>query len=101
MQQILREVGDGIDMSFRERFLSFLINFASVFEPIAARFISYYVRRELKEWKEKGLILEYKTKTRRIGKFHYKTQIDVILSSEQAHFVLSDLLTRMYRILRR
>lgn len=90
-----------MSMSFRERFFSFLINFASVLEPIAARFISYYVRRELKKLKERGLILDYKTRTRRIGKFHYKTHIELILNLGQSQYIFSKFTAKAYRVLGR
>jgi hypothetical protein len=63
-----------------------------IFEPLAPRAISYYLTRTLKEWKKQGLISEYKAKTRRLGKFHYKIEINFDLTSKQTLHVLDDLL---------
>jgi hypothetical protein len=69
-----------------------MVKLAFVFEPLAPRAISYYFTRTLKEWKKQGLISEYKAKTRRLGKFHYKIEINFDLTSNQALHVLDDLL---------
>ena len=63
---------------------------AFVFEPLAPRLISYYLGRTLKQWKQQNLILDYKTRTKRLGKFHYKTQINVDLNSNQTAYILDD-----------
>jgi hypothetical protein len=69
-----------------------MVKAAFIFEPLAPRAISYYLTRTLKEWKKQGLISEYKAKTRRLGKFHYKIEINFDLTSNQALHVLDDLL---------
>jgi hypothetical protein len=75
-----------------QRFFSLMVKAAFIFEPLAPRAISYYLTRTLKEWKKQGLISEYKAKTRRLGKFHYKIEINFDLTSNQALHVLDDLL---------
>lgn len=65
-----------------------LVRVAFVFEPLTPRLVSYYVGRTFKKWKQRNLILNYKTRTKRLGKFHYKTQIDVDLNSEQTAYIL-------------
>ena len=74
---------------------------AFFFEPLAPSVISYYLRRRLNEWKREGLISEYKTRTRRLGKFHYKIEVDLDLNSRQAIHVLNDLLPNQMKGLRR
>jgi hypothetical protein len=69
-----------------------MVKAAFIFEPLAPRAISYYLTRTLKEWKKQGLISEYKAKTRRLGKFHYKIEINFDLTSKQTLHVLDDLL---------
>ena len=75
------------------RLFSLLVRFGFVFEPISPRFISFFLGRKLKEWKNKRLIGDYKTKTRRIGKFHYKIDMNLDLTPEQAREVLRNLVT--------
>jgi hypothetical protein len=72
-----------------------------IFEPLAQRAISYYLTRTLKEWKKQGLISEFETRTRRLGKFHYKIEIDLDLTSKQALHVLDDLLSNQLKSVRR
>jgi hypothetical protein len=78
-------------VSAGERVFRQLIEFILVFEPLAPRAISYYMGRRLREWKQQGLISGYKTRTRRLGKFHYKMEIDLDLTSKQTLHVLRDL----------
>jgi hypothetical protein len=78
-----------------------LLRAAFVFEPLAPTAVSYYLARQLKRWKQQGLILGYKTRTRRLGKFHYKTQVNLELSPEQAAYILGDLLPDKLKGVRR
>jgi hypothetical protein len=78
-----------------------LIEFILVFEPLAPRAISYYMRRRLGEWKQQGLISGYKTRTRRLGKFHYKIEVDLDLTSKQTLHVLRDLFPNELKSVRR
>ena len=78
-----------------------MVRAAFFFEPLAPSAISYYLRRRLNEWKQEGLISEYKTRTRRLGKFHYKIEVDLDLNSRQAVHVLNDLFPDQMKSLRR
>jgi hypothetical protein len=78
-----------------------MVKAAFIFEPLAPRAISYYLTRTLKEWKKQGLISEYKAKTRRLGKFHYKIEINFDLTSNQALHILDDLLPNQLKSERR
>jgi len=72
------------------RFVSLLMRFVFLFEPATPRFVSFFLNRKLKEWKDKRLINDYKTKTKRIGKFHYKIDIVLDLTPEQANRMFKD-----------
>jgi hypothetical protein len=65
------------------------------FEPISPRFISLLLRRRLSEWEREGLIAGSKTKTRRIGKFHYRVEVDLDLTQQQANRILAATLARV------
>ena len=84
-----------------ERVFGRLIEFILVFEPLAPRAISYYMRRRLGEWKQQGLISGYETRTRRLGKFHYKVEVDLDLTSKQTLHVLRDLFPNKRKSVRR
>jgi hypothetical protein len=82
-------------------YLPLLARFALFFEPISPRFVSFWLRRRLRKWKNRGLIDDYKVKTRRISKFHYKIEVDLDLRQQQADYILSDVLSRMVKRVRR
>jgi hypothetical protein len=84
-----------------ERVFRRIIEFILVFEPLAPRAISYYMRRRLGEWKRQGLISGYKTRTRRLGKFHYKIEVDLDLTSKQTLHVFRDLFPNELKSVRR
>jgi DNA-nicking Smr family endonuclease len=86
---------------FSQRFFSLMVRVAFIFEPLAPRLTAYYLSQRLKEWKKQGLISEFETKTRRLGKFHYKIEVDLDVTQEQARHVLDDLLPNQPRSVRR
>jgi hypothetical protein len=65
------------------------------FEPISPRFMSFLLRRRLSEWEREGLVAGSKIKTRRIGKFHYKVEVDLDLTQQQANRILAATLARV------
>ena len=75
-----------------QSFTSLIVRAVFIFEPLAPRFISYYLGQKLEEWKEQGVISEFEVKTKRLGKFHYKIILDLDVTSEQARQLLDDLL---------
>jgi hypothetical protein len=89
-----------------ERFLPILVRFLPVFIrllpvffglfPIFERFVpvfvSYFLERTLRTLKTEGSIDDYRTRTVRTGKFHYRIDIRLVLTAEQAKFILNDLL---------
>lgn len=82
-------------------FSSLRVRLVLLFEPISPRFVSFLLRRKLKEWKNEGLIDGYNTKTKRIGKFHYKIYLDLDLTSGQAGRILRDTLIQALKRIRR
>jgi hypothetical protein len=84
-----------------QRFFSLMVKAAFIFEPLAPRVILYYLTQRLKEWKKQGLISEFETKTRRLGKFHYKIEVYLDVTSKQALHVLDDLLPNQLKSVRR
>lgn len=81
--------------------LSLLFRFAFFLEPISPRFISFALRQRLGDWKKKGLIERYVTKTRRVGKFHYKIVVDLDFTPQQAKRMMRGILFRAFNWNRR
>jgi predicted HicB family RNase H-like nuclease len=48
--------------------------------------------------KTEGSIDDYRTRTLRTGKFHYRIDIRLVLAAEQAKILLNDLVTKILRI---
>jgi DNA-binding Lrp family transcriptional regulator len=74
-----------------ERFVPLFAKAFPLLEPLLPRYITRNVRRRLKDLKERGVILDYKAKTRRLGKLHYKIAVDVDLTQEQAAAIMKEL----------
>ncbi|MBT0160025.1 hypothetical protein G4O51_08575 [Candidatus Bathyarchaeota archaeon A05DMB-2] len=85
----------------REKLTGLLVRAAFLFEPLAPTAISYYLGRKLNELKQKGLISDYKTRTCRLGKFHYRIDVDLDVNSKQAIYMFNDLLPNQLNGVRR
>jgi hypothetical protein len=87
--------------SVREKLTGLLLRAAFVFEPLAPTAISFYLGRRLNELKEEGVISDYKSRTQRLGKFHYRIEVDLNLNSRQALYILNDLFPNQLNGVRR
>jgi hypothetical protein len=88
------------DANLSSNLLRLFARFALFFEPISPRFISFWLGRRLENWKNSGIIHDYKINTKRTGKFHYKIEVDLELSTQQAAWVLGDTLIRTLQKIR-
>ena len=75
-------------MSVRDRLVGVALKYLSFFEPFAKFGISYYLNRQLELYKQEGLLAAYKTKVRRRGKWHYRIEVSLDLTSIQAARVI-------------
>src|SRR4030042_7193143 len=80
------------------RLLPVLIRLLPIFERFVPVFVSYFLERALRTLKTKGSIDDYRTRTVRTGKLHYRIDIRLVLSAEQARIRLNDLVTKILRI---
>jgi hypothetical protein len=87
--------------SVREKFTGLFVRAAFFFEPLAPTAISFYLGRRLNELKEEGLISDYKSRTQRLGKFHYRIEVDLDVNEQQTQYVLDDLLPNQLKDVRR
>ena len=76
------------------RFFSFLVRVAFIFEPISPRLVSLFLGRKLEEWENRRLIDDYKTKIKRIGKFHYIIDMTMDLTPEQVRSTIVSLVVK-------
>jgi len=70
-------------MSVRNRLVGVALKYLSFFEPFAKFGISYYLNRQLKQYKQQGLLATYKARVQRLGKWHYRIEVSLDLTSTQ------------------
>lgn len=78
-----------------------LLRVAFVFEPLVPRAITVLMNQQLHRFKEAGAIGNYKTHTKRLGKYHYRIEIDLDLTGMQAVHLLSNLFPKQLSRFRR
>jgi hypothetical protein len=83
------------------RLVRFLLNVGFAFEPLAPTAISYFMSRSLRDLEKQGLIKDFRAHTKRLGKFHYKVEIETEVTSSQVHYILTHLSPKQSKILRR
>jgi hypothetical protein len=68
-----------------------LFRTALVFEPLAPTAITLLVNQQLHRFRNAEVIGKYKARTKRLGKFHYRIEIDLELTGNQAAHFLANL----------
>jgi hypothetical protein len=106
---VLAEFYEGIKMSNEESVSETLISsavrvlmrVAFVFEPLAPTAITVLMNQQLRRFKDADKIGEYKTHTKRLGKFHYRIEVDLDLTGMQAIHLLGNLFPKQLSRYRR
>ena len=80
-----------VSESLIESALRVLLRVVFVFEPLAPTAITVLMNQQLHRFKEGGVIGDYKTHTKRLGKYHYRIEIDLDLTGMQAIHLLGNL----------
>jgi hypothetical protein len=78
-----------------------LMRVAFVFEPLAPPAITVLMNQQLHRFKEAGAIGDYKTHTKRLGKYHYRIEMDLDLTGMQAVHLLGNLFPKQLSRFRR
>jgi len=78
-----------------------LLRVVFVFEPLAPTAITVLMNQQLHRYKEAGAIGNYKTKTKRLGKFHYRIEINLDVTGMQAIHLLANLFPKQLSRFRR
>lgn len=81
--------------TFRSRFIGFAMRHSRFFEPFASFGISYYLKGQLKQYRKSGKIDSYHTKVKRLGKWHYKIEVNIDVTTSQTAELLTDLHERL------
>ena len=68
-----------------------LLRVAFVFKPLAPTAITALMNQHLHRFKEGGIVGDYKTHTKRLGKYHYRIEINLDLTGMQAAHLLGNL----------
>lgn len=80
------------------RLLPILIRLIFIFERLVPFFILHFLERALRVLKTEGSINDYRIRIIRIRKFHYKIDIRLVLTAEQAKRILNNLVIRILNI---
>ncbi|MGA2681356.1 MAG: hypothetical protein ABSF44_06090 [Candidatus Bathyarchaeia archaeon] len=90
-----------ISESLVESVTRVLLRVAFAFEPLAPTAITVLMNQQLHKFKESGAIGNYKTKTKRLGKFHYRIEVNLDMTGMQAVHLLGNLFPRQLNRFRR
>jgi hypothetical protein len=71
---------ESVSESLIDSVVRVLLRVVFVFEPLAPTAITILMNQQLHKFKDAGRIGNYKTKTKRLGKFHYRIEIDLDLT---------------------
>jgi hypothetical protein len=82
---------ESISESIIDNAVRVLLRVAFTFEPLAPTAITVLMNQQLHKYKNTGAIGDYKTKTKRLGKFHYRIEVDLDVTGMQAVHILTNL----------
>jgi hypothetical protein len=82
---------ESISESIIDSAVRVLFRVAFTFEPLAPTAITVLMNQQLHKYKNTGAIGDYKTKTKRLGKFHYRIEVDLDVTGMQALHILANL----------
>lgn len=68
-----------------------LLRVAFAFEPLAPTAITVLMNQQLHRYKEAGIVSNYKTHTKRLGRYHYRIVMDLDLTGMQAVHLLGNI----------
>jgi hypothetical protein len=82
---------ESISESIIDSAVRVLLRVAFTFEPLAPTAITVLMNQQLHKYKNTGAIGDYKAKTKRLGKFHYRIEVDLDVTGMQALHILANL----------
>jgi hypothetical protein len=95
-------MGRRMSTSIFEKFFEQLFTRLSfISEPLLPLFLSHFLNNQLRQWKDEGLINDFKAEAKRIRKFHYKIAVDLDLTSDQTKNIINKSMVRVSKWVRR
>ncbi|MGD6806210.1 MAG: hypothetical protein ACQCN4_04560 [Candidatus Bathyarchaeia archaeon] len=82
---------ESVSSSLIESAVRVLLQVAFRFEPLAPTAITLYLNQQLHRYKEGGIVGDYKAHTKRLGKYHYRIELDLNLTGRQALHLLANI----------
>ena len=92
---------ESVSESLTESAIKVLFRLVLVFEPLAPAAITVYLNQQLRRYKDAGIVCNYKAHTKRLGKYHYKIQLDLDLTGRQALHLLANVFPKQFIRFRR
>lgn len=86
---------------FEKFFQQLFTRLAFISEPLLPFFLSRFLNKQLSQWKDAGLIGDYKVEAKRIQKFHYKIEVDFDLTLDQAKNIINKSMNILPKLVRR
>jgi hypothetical protein len=93
--------GESVSESLLDSAVRVLLKVAFAFEPLAPTAITVLMNQQMHRFKEAGVIGDYKTHVKRLGKFHYRIEINLDLTGMQTVHLLTNLFPNQLSMLRR
>ena len=90
-----------VSESLVESTVKVLLELAFRFEPLAPTAITALLNQQLHRYHEGGIIGHYKAHTKRLGKYHYRIELDLELTGIQAMHLLGNLFPKQLSGFRR
>ena len=90
-----------VSVSLVESAIRVLLRVLFVFEPLAPTAITVLMNQQLHRFKEAGAIGNYKTKSKRLGKYHYRVEINLDVTGMQTIHLLNNLFPNQLNRFRR
>ncbi len=88
--------GESVSESLLSSAARVLLRIAFRFEPLAPTAITVYLNQQLHRYKEGGIISNYKTHTKRLGRYHYRIEVDMDLTGRQATHLLANIFPKQF-----
>ncbi len=82
---------ESISESLIESAVRVMLRLAFRFEPLAPTAIALVMHEQLHRYRDGGIISDYKTHTKRLGKYHYRIEIDLEVTGMQAAHLLANI----------
>ncbi|MCW4003585.1 MAG: hypothetical protein NWE95_06720 [Candidatus Bathyarchaeota archaeon] len=92
---------ESVSESLLSSVMRVLLRVSFAFEPLAPAAITVLMNQQLRRFREAGAIGDYKTRTRRLGKYHYRILLDLDLTGMQAVHLLGNLFPKQLSRYRR